>query len=317
MLDKSELTLIEECIDFYLEDCKARAQSEVTVHYKKMLLAMFNKWCATVYVHLIDEITLNVLEDYRMHLHKYRKPADGKPIDISTQRSRLTAVIGLMKRMNYYDVIQSDLVNKFELPRVPRRLPKNIPNEDEVEQILRQTECKGSMGIRDRAIMELYYATGIRRAELGSLNIRDIDFSLNMLIVKRGKGQRDRYLPVAERALAWVRKYLVEIRPNLMSIESGDALFLGSTGKRVRNAALSDLVSNYIRRSGINKQGSCHLFRHAAATLMLRNGADIRHVQEFLGHQDISTTQLYTHVTLNDLTKAYYETHPAAKGETK
>lgn len=134
-----------------------------------------------------------------------------------------------------------------------------------------------------------------------------------MLNIRKGKGNHDRRVPIASRTLHWVSRYLKELRPNHSTFESGNALFISRNGKRLNKNKVTELVGKYIRRSGVRDKGSCHLFRHATATNMLRGGANIRHVQEMLGHQHITSTQIYTHVTVDELSETYIKTHPAAK----
>jgi integrase/recombinase XerD len=193
-------------------------------------------------------------------------------------------------------------------------LPKNIPTVDEIEMVLSQSLIMGRLTIRNRAIIEILFATGIRRIELVNLNIRDIDFNRQILTVREGKNKNDRNVPIARRALDWIQRYLKEMRPSLASLASGDALFLTEAGQRMKAHKVTGMVTKCVERSGIDKKGSCHLLRHATATEMLRHGADIREVQEMLGHSDISSTQIYAHVTINDLNRVYYQTHPAARG---
>jgi len=301
------------CIEFYAEDCLARGQSNSTVYTKRILLTAFAKWCLANNIRLVTQLNLDSLEEYRRYLNRYRKERDGEPLDLATQRMRLMAVTGFLERLYYFKTIKSDFFVYFKLPRVNRRLPADVPDEVEMEQILRQAMTKGKMALRDRAILEVYYATGIRRTDLANLDIKDIDFTHQLVTVRKGKGSLDRRVPIATRALNWVRQYLKELRPTLVGLDSGEALFLGATGKRIRTSKLSDMVGAYVRRSGVSKSGACHLFRHAAATAMLRNGADIRYVQEMLGHLDITSTQIYTRVTVMDLTRVYNDTHPAAR----
>lgn len=169
--------------------------------------------------------------------------------------------------------------------------------------------------IRDEAILETFYATGIRTAELANLNIGHIDFPRGLLTVSKGKGWKDRVLPIAERALTAIDKYLLDCRPHLSNLDSDNALYLSNKGKRYNPNKLSRLVTQYIQRAGVEKIGSCRKFRHATATLMLENGADIRIIQEMMGHEDISTTQIYAHVSPEVLMKTYGRTHPASFGQ--
>lgn len=314
MTNETYPTSLSACVSFYIEDCLARGQSDATANTKTALLQMFVKWSEHQGISEVTQVDLALLERYRIYLHRYRKHQDNAPLELSTQRMRLMAVTGLLKRLYYYGIVLSDDYAKFPLPKVHRQIPKQIPDEDEIDPILHQTLTKGRMGLRDRAILEVYYATGIRRAELAGLDIRDVDFKHQMVTVRKGKGGDDRRVPIAQRALDWVEKYLNELRGRLVTMASGEALFLGETGKRIQESRLTTLVGGYIRRSGIGKSGSCHALRHATATHMLRHGADIRYVQEMLGHQCIESTQIYTHVTVTDLQGVYSRTHPAAQG---
>ncbi|MCW8966255.1 MAG: tyrosine-type recombinase/integrase [Candidatus Pacearchaeota archaeon] len=148
-----------------------------------------------------------------------------------------------------------------------------------------------------------------------NINIRDIYFKRQLLTVREGKNKNDRNVPIAKRALRWIERYLKELRPRLASMASGVALFLTETGQRMKPHKVTDMVTKCVIRSGIDKKGACHILRHATATEMLRHGANIREVQEMLGHSDISSTQIYAHVTIKDLNQVNYDTHPAARIE--
>jgi integrase/recombinase XerD len=289
----------------------ALGESNYTLKTKLVLLTLFIEWAAAHGVSRIQELDMHVLEEYRRYLNKYRKK-NGQPLDISTQYARLIAITKFIKTMDYYDVIDGDFAKKFRLPRIPRRLPKDIPTTKDVERVLHQSLIMGRLGLRNRAAIEVFYATGIRRIELVNINVKDIDFQRQILTVREGKHKNDRNVPIARRALDWIERYLKELRPKLATFSSGDALFLTQSGQRMKPHKVTDMVTKCVNRSGIDKKGSCHLLRHLTATEMLRHGADIREVQEMLGHSDISSTQIYAHVTINDLNRVYYQTHPAA-----
>jgi integrase/recombinase XerD len=167
------------------------------------------------------------------------------------------------------------------------------------------------MGVRDRAMLETLYSTGVRRSELVALKVHDIDFDRGTLMVRQGKGKRDRLIPIDARALAWIRKYLNEARAQLMMGDDDRTLYLTIQGEAVHINTLGRLMNGYIKQSGLEKSGSCHLFRHTMATLMLENGADVRFVQAMLGHADLKTTQIYTHVAIRALKEIHTATHPA------
>ena len=312
---KLNLTELGQCAEFYLEDCMALGESNATLKSKRVLLTRFIEWAADQGVFTVQNLDMLVLEEYRRYLHRHRK-RNGQPLDISTQCARLMAVTKFVKVMDYYDVVDGTFAKKFRLPRIPRRLPKDIPTVEDIERMLDQALVMGRLGLRNRAIIEVFYATGIRRIELVNINIRDVDFQRQILTVREGKHKNDRNVPVARRALDWVEWYLKEMRPRLASLASGEALFLTEAGQRMKPHKVTDMVTKCVNLSGIDKKGACHLLRHATATEMLRHGADIREVQEMLGHSDISSTQIYAHVTINDLNRVYYETHPAACSPT-
>jgi len=299
------------CAEFYFEDCAALGESTDTLKSKRVLLGYFVEWARGKSIEHLMGINLLVLEEYRRYLHSYRKRS-GKPLDISTQYARLIAVTKFLKVMDYYGAIDGAFAKKFRLPRIPRRLPKDIPTVEDIERVLTQSLIMGRLGLRNRAIIEVFFATGIRRIELVNINIRDLDFQRQILTVREGKHKNDRNVPIAKRALDWVEKYIGEQRPKLASMASGEALFLTEAGNRVKPHKVTDMVAKCVSRSGIDKGGACHILRHATGTEMLRGGADIRVVQEMLGHSNIGSTQIYAHVTINDLNRVYYEAHPAA-----
>lgn len=155
----------------------------------------------------------------------------------------------------------------------------------------------------------------MRRAELARLTIYDIDPERGTVMIRQGKGKKDRVVPIGERAIAWVQKYLDEARPGLVNEPDDGFLFLAYTGLPFSPDLLTRWVGEYVDAANIGKRGSCHMFRHSVATLMLERGADIRYVQEMLGHASIKTTQLYTKVSIRQLKAIHTATHPSAKLE--
>jgi integrase/recombinase XerD len=179
--------------------------------------------------------------------------------------------------------------------------------------VLAQPDLADPAGVRDRAMLEVLYSTGIRRSELARLAVTDIDHERQTLLVRLGKGKKDRLIPIGERALAWVRKYLAEARPKLaVSGDDDGTLFLTADGTPFALDALTRIASGYVKASGVPKTGACHLFRHTIATLMLEGGADIRYIQAMLGHAELSTTQIYAQVSVRALQAIHSATHPAA-----
>jgi integrase/recombinase XerD len=168
-------------------------------------------------------------------------------------------------------------------------------------------------GLRDRAMMEVLYSTGIRRAELAALRRSDIDEERGTVTVRLGKGGKDRVVPIGERALMWVGRYADEARPSLLLARDPGVLFLSRRGEPMALPRITRLMRRYVEQAGVDKQGACHAFRHTMATLMLERGADVRLIQEILGHAELSTTEIYTRVSIQHLKRIQDHTHPGAK----
>jgi integrase/recombinase XerD len=180
-----------------------------------------------------------------------------------------------------------------------------------VEQVLAQPDTSESMGIRDRAILEVFYSTGMRRSELMGLGLFDLDRERGTVMIRQGKGKKDRMIPIGERALRWIDRYQTQVRPELVIAKGNATLFLTQAGESFTPDRLTQLVRGYVNAADIGKTGSCHLLRHTMATLMLENGADIRYIQAMLGHAELSTTQIYTQVSIRKLKEIHSATHPA------
>jgi integrase/recombinase XerD len=184
---------------------------------------------------------------------------------------------------------------------------------EEVHAILNVPDVGDLLGVRDRAILETLYATGIRRAELVRLDTDDVDRERALLTVRSGKGNKDRVVPLGERALIWIRGYQEGTRPLLETSASGRALFLSGYGERLSAGYLGNWVRRTIDAAGIGRNGSRHLLRHSCATHMLEDGADIRFIQQLLGHARLDTTQIYTDVSVVQLREVHARTHPHAR----
>ena len=181
----------------------------------------------------------------------------------------------------------------------------------QVEAILNLSDVKTLLGLRNRAIMEVFYSSGIRRMELIGLKLYDLDIERGTLMVRMGKGRKDRFIPVGSRACAWVDKYLMQVRPEIVAGYDDQTLFLDDFGQPMTVRFLGDLIRRHVEAGGITTPGACHVFRHAMATHMLENGADIRFIQAMLGHANLETTQIYTQVSMTKLKEIHSATHPA------
>ena len=219
----------------------------------------------------------------------------------------------LFKWLTRSNLILYNPASEMELPRLEHRLPKAVLSASEADQVLNQPDLEDPLGVRDRAILETFYSTGVRRFELIRLRLYDLDVARGTLMVRQGKGKKDRMIPIGDRATAWVDKYLVEVRPTLAFEPDDGTIFLTNEGEPFTPNRLTQLVRTYVDRADIGKRGACHLFRHTMATLMLEGGADTRFIQEMLGHAKLETTQIYTQVSIRKLKEIHSATHPGAR----
>jgi integrase/recombinase XerD len=300
----------------FVEHQRVRNYSERTLLTTASCLRLFAEWASDRGLVRPADITKPVLDLYQRWLFHFRKES-GKPLTFSSQRVRLQKLRGFFKWLTKGNVILSNPASELEMPRVERRIPRAILNEREVEKVLAQPDVTDALGLRDRAMMEVLYSTGIRRHELAGLELFDVDTERGTLTVRLGKGKKDRVVPIGERALEWIGKYLDASRPSLVAPPEDAALFLNERGERLAPTYLTNLMKSYVDRSKVGKTGACHIFRHTMATLMLEGGADIRHIQEILGHVETSTTAIYTRVSIRHLKQVHDATHPAAKVVSK
>ena len=306
----SNPTSLEAYALMYKEQLYARNYAQQSVEYKYASLTWFITWCHDRGIYRIEEITRPVLQRYQRHLFTTNGRND-KPLSIASQRNRLTAVRTWFTFLMRENLILYNPASELELPKEEKRLPKHTLTTEEAETVLIQPDLEAEKGIRDRAILEVLYSTGIRRQEVLNLCLQDVNGAQGVLFIRQGKGKKDRFVPIGERALLWIDKYKQEVRPYHQLPSSSDALFLDETGKNLDPHKVSRAVKKYVKMANIDKVGSCHLFRHTMATLMLNNGADIRFIQQMLGHSQISTTEIYTHVAIHKLKEVHALTHPA------
>lgn len=296
----------------YLEWLRVRNYSSRTADNTQSSVGLFLRWCDERNVTRPEDVTKPILERYQRFLFHYRKES-GRPLSFRTQGVRLVPVRGFFRWLTRQNVILSNPASDLELPRREKRLPKHVLSIAEVERVLVLPPVHEPLGLRDRAILEVLYATGLRRGEVVALRLDDIDADRMTVMVRQGKGKKDRVVPLGERALAWVTKYLDDARPLLSTVESEGALFLTTLGAPLSLAWITERVRRYVEASKVGKKGACHLFRHSMATLMLEGGADIRFVQEMLGHSKLETTQIYTQVSIHKLREVHAATHPGAR----
>jgi integrase/recombinase XerD len=283
-----------------------------TVTARRQAIRRFIAWCDERGIAQPTDIIKPVLERYQRHLFYYRKP-DGSPLTLGSQYSALAPLKTWFKWLARQNHILYNPASELELPKLPKHLPRAILSVQEVEAILAEADPSTPYGLRDRAMLELLYSTGLRRMEIARLARYDLDPGRRLVFVREGKGAKDRVVPIGERALAWLDRYLLEARPQLIATEL-EALFVSDYGEPVSPEFVADHVRRYMDFAGITKPGATHLLRHAMATHMLEAGADVRVLQVLqvlLGHASLETTQIYTHVSIEHLRAIHDATHPA------
>jgi integrase/recombinase XerD len=299
----------------HYESMRARNFSEHTVRNHQKSLAVFLIWCEARALTSPSSVTRPMLERFQRYLYFLRN-AQGRALTFGSQKQRLIAVKAFFKWLVRSRAIFSNPASELDLPRPEKRLPVVLTAE-EMERVLAQPDVREPLGVRDRAIMETLYSTGIRRMEVAGLGLYDLDRDRRALFVRQGKGKKDRVVPIGERAVFWIERYERDVRPLFVVGDDEKKLFLSVTGGEMEPGAVSKRVRDYVTAAELGKSGACHLFRHTMATLMLEGGADVRYVQEMLGHASVESTQIYTHVSIKKLQEVHAATHPAcAKAKT-
>ena len=229
--------------------------------------------------------------------------------NLSTSINRsLSSIKSFFNWLTYNSIIKINPSELIESPKIGRKLPINISEED-VEKILSAPDLSSPYGIRDKAMLELLYATGLRISELINLKFNEIDFKRGIVKIA-GKGGKERIVPVGETALSWLTDYIDNIRQDLIAENENVYLFLNNRGKQLSRKSCWSIINNYSKVSLDSKTISPHSLRHAFATHLLNHGADLRSVQMLLGHSSLSTTQIYTHVAKERLIKFHAKFHP-------
>jgi integrase/recombinase XerD len=294
----------------YLHWLKQLNYAARTIQSADDLVGRFIQWCGLRGLSDPAEVTRSVAQGYQRWLFNYRK-RDGKPLKPETQALRLVHVHNFFKWLLRENQLLFDPMAGLILPRLPKSLPRHVLSHAHIETIINSPDTQTPLGVRNRAILETLYSTGLRRAELAGMSLSCLDLDAGMITVVQGKGGKMRRIPIGKRAAAWLDKYLLEVRPMLTIDEEADQVFLSATGRPMSGKTLGTLIRNLILESGVETDGACHLFRHSMATHMLDGGADIRYIQAMLGHEHLVSTQIYTHVSIEKLKEVHARTHPA------
>lgn len=301
---------LRELLEEHCRWMETRNYATGTLHNARLYIGRLIDWLGERGVTRAQDVTRPMIERYQRALFHHRKK-DGQPLSFAGQHVRLTTIQGFFKWLCRKYYLTANPAADLDLPKVEKRLPRQVLTAREAEEILSQPDLATPLGLRDRAILEILYSTGMRRKELAGLRLYDLDLERGTVMIREGKGKKDRLLPLGARAAAWLNKYLEEARPKILVEPDEREVFLCVSGRGLTPGVLGNRVHQYVKQSGIGKNGSCHMFRHAMATLMLENGADLRYVQQMLGHARLHTTEIYTHVNIQKLIEVHRLAHPA------
>jgi integrase/recombinase XerD len=300
--------LFEQTLEVLLGELRARWYSQQNLKGFRLASLRFFAWLRRQRVRDLRAVREAHVFAYARTLAA-TKTAKGTTYTVATQRSHLMAVQRLFRFLERKGAILDDPTRELVLPSW-KKLPRAVLNQAHARKLVAEPDPTTDRGKRDRAILELLYGTAIRVGECDRLDVRDLDRARGQLHIRQGKGRKDRVVPIVGRALAAVELYLDEARPELVKDPKESALFITSWGTRLRIKRIQDLVRMNARAAGLDIRVTPHTLRHGCATHLLQGGANVREVQQLLGHESVQTTAIYTQVATGELAKVVARAHP-------
>jgi integrase/recombinase XerD len=303
---------IDPHVQEYLRSLKVRNFSRRTIAGLRWKVGKFIEHLEKQGIVEVFAITREVVSSYQVELYEKLNKL-GKPNTVSYQNDMLSAVKQFMSFLKEHDYIVSDPARDVPYAKAPKPLPRGVLSSSEARKILHAPDTKSVIGYRDRARLEVLYSTGIRKEELNNLSISDVDYTDGFLRVENGKGGKDRIVPLGRIACRYLENYIKSVRPELLRDPHEKHLFLSGRYRKLSKNVVWELIKKYAKKAKIHKNVHPHTFRHTCATAMLRNKANIRVVQELLGHSSLNSTQIYTHLSITDLKEVHARCHPREK----
>jgi integrase/recombinase XerD len=285
--------------------------AEGTAHGYVRAVRSFLDWLRDRGIPLVDVRTADI-EAYQADVCALRKK-DGTPYSVDLQVHRLSSVKTLFRFLYQRGYVLADVSAPVEYPRREMRLPRGVLSREETRKLVEAPDTSTPLGLRDRAILETFYGTGIRAGELAKLKTIDVDTEDKVLRVLLGKGAKDRNVPLTRAAAEAIEAYVLHGRPKIRGAIKSPWLFLALRGGRMYPDLLNGVVQAAGKKTGLEKHATCHTLRHSVATHLLKGGADIRHIQKLLGHRSLQSTERYTHVEVSDLSKVLKRAHPRGR----
>jgi integrase/recombinase XerD len=313
-MDDSQRRRLDLLVEKFTEQMKLLGWSPRTIGSYRSHLAFFLAWLdRETDVTEITAATPEVLHAWQAHLYGWTDD-DGKGLSIATQAARLSVLRSFFRYLVKTDVLVYDPSSSLELPKRKGILPRSILSKQEVARLLAAPDATTPLGLRDRAMIEVLYSTGIRNAELRALQVYDLDLDRGLVRINEGKNAKDRVVPLGQAACTWLREYLSDARSGLLKARAGpeteQTLFLSKTGRPLVPLGVLYPLKKHARAAGIERSVTPHTLRHTFATHLLAGHADIRHIQAMLGHASVATTQIYTRVEVTDLKAVHRRCHP-------
>ena len=292
----------EALINQYLDACwLEKGLSNNTLDSYRRDLTAFASWLAT-------ERQITLLDCTDLDINTYLAWRYQQKFNARSTARFLSAIRGLFQYLVRENRLAVDPSTRIDMPKLGKPLPKSL-SEHDVERLLAAPDLDDPLGLRDKAMLELLYACGLRVSELVGVTTHDINLRQGVVRLM-GKGSKERLVPMGEEAMSWLQKYIKEARPQLLKLADDPVLFPSNRGEQMTRQTFWHRIKHHVRVAGITANVSPHTLRHAFATHLLNHGADLRVVQLLLGHSDLSTTQIYTHVARHRLQELHRQHHP-------
>jgi integrase/recombinase XerD len=303
---------LDELLHRFQSDLQIRNYSARTVSDYGYNLGLFFHFLEQRQISDIQSVTPGTLADFQRWIY-YQPTKQGTPRGVVNQNGILAAVKSLCRFLKVEGYLSTNPAEAIEYARQPHTLPRNVLTPQEAKRIIETVDTTTVLGYRDRTILETLYATGIRNEELRNLTVADVNLDEGLLRVNHGKGGKDRVTPLGQMAGRYLETYLKGIRPQLLGQRHTDRLFLSFRGNPLDGHSVGDLVKHHARQAGVKKHVTPHVWRHTCATHLVKNNANLRHVQDLLGHGSLATTERYLSLTIGDLKEAHARFHPREK----
>lgn len=300
---------ISQAIELFQAHLCQRGFKKGSVILRTQSLRYLSNYLQVKDITVLGKVSPKSIMQYAAYLRRYRSK-NSTNLSQSTIITRFTSVKLFFRFLCEENYLLIDVAKDLKVPRRENCLSDRFLTLAEVETMLRLPDLTTALGLRDRALMETFYSTGLRRAELRLLHIGDLNMQQGTLSVRFAKNDKTRLVPIGERALHWIKLYLQDSRPQLLRNRNPAELFISNRGNGLSQGAAGKIFENYKSEAGIEKRGACHLLRHSMATHMLNGGCDIRYIQEMLGHSSLCSTEIYTKVDMTNLREAYLTHHP-------